>query len=99
MLSSEEWDWLKTALQETDNLLRGMADFRQYPDLLNRNDARLEALLEHVVTSVADARALNSQVLARIEDARHEATEAARRAAEEEQSRTQEPASPSPARI
>ena len=99
MLSSEELDWLKTALQETDNLLRGMADFRQYPDLLNRNDARLEALLEHIVTSVADARTLNSQALTRIEDARHAAAEAALRAAEEEQSRTQEPEPPAPVRI
>ena len=95
MLSSEELDWLKVALQETDALLRGMADFRQYPDLLNRNDARLETLLEHIVTSVADARMLNSKALARIEDARQQAEEQTRQVAEEESRRTQEP-EPSP---
>ncbi len=91
MLSSEELDWLKTALQEIDGLLRGMADFREYPDLLNRDDKRLEALLEHVVTSVADARMLSSKALARIEDARLQVAEEARHAAEEEQRQTQEP--------
>ena len=84
MLSSEELDWLKVALKETDDLLRGMADFRAYPDLLNRPDSQLEALLEHIVTSVRDARLVNSKVLARIEDARGEAAELARQAAEEE---------------
>ncbi len=91
MLSSEELDWLKVALQETNDLLRGMADFREYPDLLNRNDARLEAFLEHIVSSVSDARLLTSKALARIEDARAEATEQAREAVEAEELKTREP--------
>ncbi len=91
MLSSEELDWLKVALQETDDLLRGMADFREYPDLLNRDDARLEALLEHIVTSVHDARLLTSKALARIDDASREASEQAREVAEEEDRKTREP--------
>ena len=99
MLSSEELDWLKVALQETDALLRGLADFREYPDLLNRDDARLEMLLEHIVTSVADARLLNSKALSRIEDARQEAAERARQLAEEEQRRSLEPEPPAPPQI
>ncbi len=91
MLSSEELDWLKVALQETNDLLRGMADFREYPDLLNRNDARLEALLEHIVSSVSEARLLTSKALARIEDARSDAAEQAREAVEAEAQKTREP--------
>ena len=96
MLSSEELDWLKVALQETDDLLRGMSDFRQYPELLNRTDPQLEALLEHLVTSVRDARLITSKARARIEAARSEAAELARQAAEEEarQTRAPEPAPP-----
>ena len=44
MLSAEELEWLNVALKEIDGLLRGMADFRQFPDLLQRDDARLDAL-------------------------------------------------------
>ena len=99
MLSSEELEWLKVALQETDGLLRGLADFREYPDLLNRDDPRLETLLERIVASVADARLLNSKALARIESARQEAEEQARQAAEEEQRRTLEPEPPPPPQI
>ena len=99
MLSSEELDWLKTALQETDDLLRGMADFREYPDLLNRDDERLEHLLEHIVNSVHDARLLTSRALTRIEDARNSASAQARAAIEEEEQKTREPEPPPPPQI
>ena len=99
MLSSEELEWLKVALKETDDLLRGMSDFRRYPDLLNRLDPQVEALLEHVVNSVRDARLINSKALARIEDARSEAAELARQAAEEEARQIREPEPPPPPRL
>ena len=99
MLSSEELEWLKVALKQTDDLLRGMADFRAYPDLLNRPDPQIEALLEHLVSSVRDARLINSKALARIEDARSEAAELARQAAEEEARQTREPEPPPPPRL
>ena len=82
MLSPEELAWLNSALGEIDGLLRGMADFRQFPDLLNRNDARLETLLEHVVTSVRDARLVTARVRTRIEDAQTAADEEERQTAE-----------------
>ena len=94
MLSSEELDWLKATLEEVDDVLRGLADFRAYPDLLNRHDAQLETLLEHIVTGVSDARLANSKALARIEDARGEASERTRAAAEEEAQATREPEPP-----
>ncbi len=99
MFSHEELAWLQTALRETDDLLRGMSDFRAYPDLLNRPDPQLEALLEHLVTSVRDARLINSKTLARIEDARNEAAELARQAAEEEARKTPESEPPLPPRL
>ena len=61
MLSPEELDWLKVALKQTDDLLRGMADFREYPDLLNRRDAQVESLLDQIVHGVRDARLINLQ--------------------------------------
>ena len=99
MLSHEELDWLQTALKETDDLLRGMSDFRAYPELLNRPDPQLEALVEHLVNSVRDARLINSKALARIEDARSEAAELARQAAEEEAKKTREPEPAPPPRL
>ena len=97
MLSSEELDWLRVALQETDGLLRGMADFREYADLLNRHDARLEAFLEHIVTSVRDARTLNSKALVRIEHAYSDLAAQAQDAVDAEERRTREPeAAPPP---
>ena len=90
---------MKVALKENDDLLRGLSDFRQYPELLNRQDAQLEARLEHIVTSVRDARLINSKALARIEDARSEATELARQAAEEEARKMREPEPAPPPRL
>lgn len=99
MLSSEELDWLKVALQQTDELLRGMADFRDYPDVLNRRDGQIEGLLDQVVNGVRDARLINSKALARIEEAIDETRETARVAAEEEARKTRAPEPPAPPRI
>jgi CheY-like chemotaxis protein len=94
MPSPDEFAWMAVALQEMDKLLRGISDYRQYPDLLNRTDARLDSLLEHIVTSVRDARLLTSKLQSRVDDLRAEAVEEARQASE---ARTKgAPAAPEP---
>ncbi len=90
MLAPEELEWLANAMREIDGLLRGMADFRQFPDLIQRDDARLEALLDHVVTSVRDARLLSARAIERLDDARQTLAEEARE--EDEASRRREAA-------
>ncbi len=90
MLSIQDAEWLQVALKEIDGLLRGMADFRPYNDLVNRDDPRLQGLLEHIVTTVRDARVLNSKALTRLDDAHRAALEEAR-LAEEAAARPPEP--------
>ncbi len=82
MLSAQDVEWLQVALKEIDGLLRGMADFRPYNDLVSRDDARLHLLLDHVVTTVRDARMLNAKALTRLVDAQQAALEEARLDAE-----------------
>ena len=82
MLSKQEVEWLQVALREIDGLLRGLADFRPYNDLVVRDDARLQSLLEHVVTTVRDARVLSAKALNRLDDAQQAALEETRMAAE-----------------
>lgn len=52
------------ALHET---LRGMADFRRFPALLDRTEPEVHAFLDHVVAGVRDARSLNEKVIERLE--------------------------------
>ena len=82
MLSAQDVEWLQVALKEIDGLLRGMADFRPYNDLVTRDDPRLQMLLEQVVTTVRDARVLSAKALSRLDEARQAALEEARLAAE-----------------
>ncbi len=82
MLSAQDVEWLQVALKEIDGLLRGMTDFRPYNDLVNRDDPRLQMLLEQVVTTVRDARTLSSKALTRLDDARQASLEETRLAAE-----------------
>ena len=82
MLSAPDAEFLQFALKEIDGLLRGLADFRPYNDLVIRDDPRLQMLLEHVVTTVRDARVLNSKALSRLDEAQRTALDEARQAAE-----------------
>lgn len=59
------------ALQET---LRGLADFRRFPGLLDHPAPEVQAFLDHVVASVRDARALNGEVVERLEGILEELT-------------------------
>ena len=102
MLSEEELEWLSGAIKDIDDLLRGMADFRRFPDLINRDDAPLDAYLEHVVASVRDARLLSARTLERLEDARSQLAEETRQAEEAAQQaaarNSPEPPPPTPVR-
>lgn len=82
MLSEQDVEWLRVALKEMDGLLRGLADFRPYNDLIIRDDPRLHTLVEHVVTTVRDARVLSTKALSRLDEAQQAAAEEARLAAE-----------------
>ena len=82
MLPAEDAEWLQVALKETDTLLRSLADFRPFNDLVSRDDPRLQALLDHVVTTVRDARTLNAKAVARLDQAQQAAREEARLTAE-----------------
>ena len=83
MLSAEELEWLAGALKDIDGLLRGLTDFRQFPDLISRNDALLDVFLDHVVTSVRDARQVNARAIERLDNARHALAEETQMAADE----------------
>ena len=98
MLSAEELEWLAGALKNIDDLLRGLSDFRQFPDLIGRNDALLDVFLDHVVTSVRDARQLSARAIERLDEARHALAEEARTVADEarRQAEGQPPAAPPP---
>ena len=82
MLSARDVEFLQFALKEIDGLLRGMADFRPYNDLISRDDARLQMLLEQVVTGVRDARVLSAKAMTRLDEAHQSALEETRMAAE-----------------
>lgn len=73
---------MQAKLRNIDDLLRGMADFREYPELLVRDDATLQRFLEHVVHGVQDARTLSMQAIRRLEDAQQAGHEEARLATE-----------------
>ena len=59
------------ALHET---LRGMADFRKFPALLDCPEPEVQSYLDHVVAAVRDARALNEKIIEALESAPPEAT-------------------------
>ncbi len=101
MLSAEELKWLAGALEDIDGLLRGLSDFRQFPDLISRNDALLDVFLDHVVTSVRDARQLSARAIERLDDARHALVEETQMAADEAKRRAgeQPAAAPLPAPV
>ena len=102
MLSAEELEWLSSALKDLAGLLRGMVDFRRFPDLINRDDARLDEFVEHVVASVRDARQLSGTALERLEGIRADMDEEARAAEEAVRElasgRVPEPTPPPPVR-
>ena len=82
MLSIKELEWLSGTLKDIDGLLRGMSDFRAYPELLHRDDDAVQSLLERIVHSVQNARLLGGKALERIDGARADMAEAARQEAE-----------------
>ena len=82
MLSIKELEWLSGTLKDIDGLLRGMSDFRAYPELLHRDDDAVQSLLERIVHSVQSARLLGGKALERIDGARADMAEAARQEAE-----------------
>ncbi len=81
-LSTEETARLQGALRTVDGLLRGLADFRQYPELLVSEDATLQRFLEHLVNSVQDARKFSAQAIDLLEETRQAGIEEERLAAE-----------------
>ena len=82
MLSIKELEWLSGTLKDIDGLLRGMSDFRAYPELLHRDDDAVQSLLERIVHSVQNARLLGGKALERIDGARADMAEAALQEAE-----------------
>ena len=52
------------SLQE---LLRSLADFRRFPTLIDHQEPAVQDYLDHVVTAVRDARALNGRIVAVLE--------------------------------
>ena len=82
MLSIKELEWLSGTLKDIDGLLRGMSDFRAYPELLHRDDDAVQSLLERIVYSVQNARLLGGKALERIDGARADMVEAAHQEAE-----------------
>ena len=68
MVSNQEVESFQAALQNIDELLRAMADFRQYPELLVSEDETLQRFLESLVGRVQDARTVSAHTLARLDD-------------------------------
>ena len=64
MPSPAELNRLRVSLEELDQLLIGLADFRRFPDLLTHEEPQVQSLVERTVTSVRDARALAAGMLA-----------------------------------
>ncbi len=75
MLSIKELEWLSGTLSEIDGLLRGMSDFRAYPELLHRDDDAVQSLLERIAHGVQNARQLSGRALDRIDGARESMVE------------------------
>lgn len=96
MLSREETDRLQTTLRNIDDLLKGLVDFRDYPELLVSEDATLQNFLEHVVRSVQDARKLSTQALAQLEEAQQVDVEEERLTAEAALAAAHPPPEPTP---
>ena len=82
MLSIKELEWLSGTLKDIDGLLRGLSDFRAYPELLHRDDEAVQSLLERIVHSVQNARLLGGKALERIDGAREDMAEADRQEAQ-----------------
>ena len=82
MLSAQDAEFLQVALKEIDGLLRSLADFRPYGDLVTRDDPRLQMLLDQVVTTIKEARVLSAKAVTRLDQARQGALEETRLAAE-----------------
>ena len=75
MLSIKELEWLSGTLKDVDGLLRGLSDFRAYPELLHRDDEAVQSLLERIVHSVQNARLLSGKAIERIDEARADLAE------------------------
>ena len=70
MLSAEELEWLHGTFNRVDDLLHGMSDLREYPELVVSDDENVQRFLEHILHSVQDARALSAEAISRLVDAR-----------------------------
>ncbi len=81
-LSTDETERLQNALKAIDGLLRGLSDFRPYPELLVSEDETLHRFLEHIVSSVQDARSHSAKALTQLNEARQAGIEEERIAAE-----------------
>jgi CheY-like chemotaxis protein len=64
MLSAAKIDQLRSALEEVDQLLAGLADFQAYPDVLTHEDPQVQGLVERTLLGVGAARQLTSNLLA-----------------------------------
>ena len=81
MLSIKELEWLSGTLKDVDGLLRGLSDFRAYPELLHRDDEAVQSLLERIVHSVQNARLLSGKAIQRLDEARVDLAEQERQQA------------------
>ena len=81
MLSIKELEWLGETLRDVDGLLRGLSDFRAYPDLLHREDEAVQSLLDRIIHNVQDARLLNGKAIDRLDEERESVLEEAREVA------------------
>lgn len=74
MMTAAEIESLLASAQALQETLRRLADFRAFPTLLDQTEPEVQAFLDHVVAAVRDARELNGEVLAGLEQAFAEAT-------------------------
>ena len=75
-------EWLQGTWQNVDDLLRGMSDLREFPEMVASDDEHVQKFLDHIVHSVQDARQLSVQAISRLTEARQAGLEEARLAAE-----------------
>ena len=75
-------EWLQGTWQHVDDLLRGMSDLREYPEMVVSDDEHVQRFLDHIVHSVQDARRLSAQTISRLAEARQAQQEEARLAVE-----------------
>lgn len=67
-MNTPDLEAVVTHARALQDLLRGMADFRKFPALLDHTEPEVQGFLDHVVASVRDARALTGNVLEALEN-------------------------------